>query len=149
MLVFGVGFLLVETFKYMLFGVNKTAEQVGSVLIAILLVYGAYEFVVWARENPPIDEEEDLTEAETYQFFSEGEFWRVTWDGKSVMLKEMDGFHYIHMLLSSPRQPISVLTVADTKLSGDEIDEKMRSFAEAEIIGDKTNSSQSEVIASP
>ena len=57
-----------------------------------------------------------------YQFYRNGDFWRLVFNGKEApLLKPLDGFAYISVLLRHPGEPIHVLQlVAELqKLDGD------------------------------
>ncbi len=64
-----------------------------------------------SEDSSEIKSQPEVSTEDPYQFFRVGEYWDLVWQGKRIRIKHMNGFLYIHQLLSNPRTPISVVVM--------------------------------------
>ena len=72
--------------------------------------------------------------APSHVFRREGDYWTITYDGRTVRLRDAVGAHYLARLLARPNQPIAVGELLETVRGATAVDpERARSTVSKRI----------------
>ncbi len=87
----------------------KSVKDIGSIPQSFLHLFMVFDLEAGKFLSQEVEDKKIDADKKDYEFFLEGEFWKISYEGESKSFKNNKGLQYIHCLLENSGDEISAL----------------------------------------